>query len=363
MTLFALMITLFLGDVVVVTTTIQAAVDAAKPGDTIFVPPGNYRGGILIDKNDITLTGSREAVIDASDFSTGITVGTGRLLRGEGGLRCPPLAVRNFTLNGLTIKNPRFSGIFLIGVDGYRLSGTTYIENQVYGPFPICSRNGRIDFNSVTVRNASTTVDAGIYVGGDDTVTVSDNHVSGYAIGVEIENSSNAIIENNVLSGNTCGILVIVLPGLPQPFTENVRIERNAVIHNNLPNPVPFSPTDSLGILPTGTGILNFGGDRVRIRDNQVIGNDSLGIAIMRTPFTATDPRVEPNPDGNEVRGNVILENGRNPDPVRAPAAVDVLYDLSGMGNCFARNTIGTESPAGVTSRFPCGERKRPVLR
>ena len=29
--------------VVVVTTTVQAAVNKAKPGDTILVPPGRYR--------------------------------------------------------------------------------------------------------------------------------------------------------------------------------------------------------------------------------------------------------------------------------------------------------------------------------
>jgi pectin methylesterase-like acyl-CoA thioesterase len=136
------------GDVIVVTSTIQAAVDAAQPGDTIVVPPGTYHESVLVNKNDITITGSRAAVIDAAGFRTGIRVGTRRISRGDP-LACPLLTVENFTLDGLTIKNAAFAGIFLIGVDGYRLTGSCYLDNPVYGPFPVCSQNGLIAFNAV----------------------------------------------------------------------------------------------------------------------------------------------------------------------------------------------------------------------
>lgn len=355
------------GEVIVVSTTIQAAVDVARPGDTISIPPGTYRESILINKSDITLQGSPGTVIDATGASTGITVGTGQLSRYNGILRCPPMALRNVTLSGITIRGANFSGIFLVGVDGYRLTDSSYVDNQVYGPFPICSRNGLIASNSVEVSSAlsaSPLVDAGIYVGGDDIVTVKDNRVTGYAIGIEIENSSDTIIENNVLTGNTCGILVVVLPGLPQAFTDNVRIERNVVMHNNRPNRVPADPGDALGVLAAGTGILNLGGDQVIIRGNSVIGNDSLGVAIMKTPFASMDPRIEPNPDDNEIRGNEILQNGRSPDPVRMTSpGVDIFYDGTGTHNCFARNESTTESPIAVTSLFPCVDRRRLVVR
>jgi hypothetical protein len=69
------------------------------------------------------------------------------------------------------------------------------------------------------------------------------------------------------------------------------------------------------------------------------------------------DPRIEPDADFNQVRGNVVLHNGRHPDPVRAitPGA-DIVYDGTGTGNCFADNVFKTEFPAGITALFPCGD-------
>ena len=347
------------GDTIVVTTTIQAAVDAAQPGDTIRVPPGTYRESVLVDKSHLTIVGSRAAIIDAEGFRTGIRVGTGRISRDGPVPTCPPLAVTGFTLRGLTIKHAGFSGVFLIGVDGYRLTGTRYLDNPVYGPFPVCSRNGLIDFNQVVGGGSAVgpSLDTGIYVGDDHQVTVRHNTVTNYVIGVVVENTTNAVVRDNLLRGNMAGIYVAVFPDHPRPFTDDVVLERNQVLHNNLPNPVPADSGDAIGLVPTGAGIVNLGGDHVVIGNNRVLGNDSLGVAIVQNPLAPSDPRIEPNPDFNEVRGNVILQNGRNPDPIRAitPGA-DIVYDGTGTGTCFADNIFATEFPAGVTTLFSCGE-------
>lgn len=339
------------GDVIVVKTTIQAAVDAASPGDTVLVPPGTYRESVLVDKSEITIRGSHGAVIDAEGFDNGITVGTGSFSTGPDGFPvCPALALHDVTVLGLTVKNAEENGLLLLGVDGFRVSGGKYLDNEEYGIFPICSRNGLINFNRV-----EGTEDAGIYVGDDDAITVAWNHVTRCTIGIEIENSSDVVVRDNKAVGNTTGILVVVLPGLPKPFTEDVLIVRNVVARNNFPNPVPADSGEPEGLLPTGTGILNIGGDRVVIRHNLVNRNDSLGVAIFANPFAALDPRLEPNPDGNEVRGNVILHNGQSPDPERAQTpGADIVYDGTGAGNCFAKNRFKTEFPEGITGLFPC---------
>jgi parallel beta-helix repeat protein len=338
--------------VVVVHTTIQAAVDAAHPGDTILVPPGNYRETVLVNKSGLTIAGPPSAVLDAGGARSAIRVGTGTISRGGPEPSCPPLAVKGFTLLGMTIKNAASSAVFLVGVDGYRLTGTKYVANPIYGPFPICSTKGRIDFNRVV---GATSTDTGIYVGDDDTVTVQDNFVTGYVIGVVIENSLNAVVRDNLLTGNTSGVYVAVFANHPHPLSDNVLIERNEVLRNNMPNPVPADSGSDSGLIPTGAGIVNLGGDRVVIRNNRVIGNDSLGVAIVQNQFAPGDPRVEINPDFNKVLRNVILQNGRSPDPVRAiTPGVDIVYDGSGTGTCFAGNVFATEFPAGITELFPC---------
>jgi parallel beta-helix repeat protein len=346
------------GHTIVVTTTIQAAVDAAQPGDTIVVPPGTYRESVLVDKSHLTIVGSHAAIIDAEGFRTGIRVGTGRISRDGPAPACPPLAVEGFTLSGLTIKHGGFSGVFLVGVDGYHLTGTRYVDNPVYGPFPVCSRNGLIDFNHVVGGDSAggPSVDTGIYVGDDDQVTVRHNSVTNYVIGVVVENTIHAIVRDNLLKGNTAGVYVAVLPNHPRPFTDDVVVERNQVVHNNLPNPVPPDSGDDIGGVPTGVGIVNLGSDHVIVRSNRVLGNDSLGVIVLQNLFGPVDARIEPNPDFNQVRGNVILQNGQSPDPVRAitPGA-DIVYDGTGTGNCFADNVFATEFPAGITALFPCG--------
>ncbi len=63
-------------DIVPVSSTIQA-VDAAKPGDIVFVPPGTYPETVTVLKNNITILGPKSAVIDASGFVNGIHTLTG----------------------------------------------------------------------------------------------------------------------------------------------------------------------------------------------------------------------------------------------------------------------------------------------
>jgi len=346
--------------------SIQDAVHAAEPGDTVKVLPGVYTGTpgdrcvVQVSQSGLTLRGSRNAVIDAADHLFGVCVGERGPIGPEG---CPPVTVHGFRLEGFTIRDAGFTGAFLVGVDGFELLGSRYLDNDEYGPFPVCSAHGRIAGNFASGHD-----DAAIYVGDDDAVVVEGNFVTDSTIGVEIENSENAIVRNNALIGNTAGVLVVVLPGLPKPFTEDVTIVGNFIARNNRPN--PFAPTDpdDLAQLPVGTGILNVGGDRVHIRGNVILENHSFGVGLIGNPFVFFDARIEPFVDGNTVRGNTILANGSAPDPDRpttpgadivfvpdvAVEGVTLIPDPDPSDNCFARNLFGTDFPAGVTSAFPC---------
>jgi parallel beta-helix repeat protein len=143
-------------------------------------------------------------------------------------------------------------------------------------------------------------------------VLVEHNHATDSTVGIEIENSTGVVVRDNTAIGNTSGIVTFVLPGLAVPVTEDVLVERNVVMRNNRPNPV-LPGEDVVGLIPTGTGILTVGADRVIARGNRVVGNDSGGIAVVALPFPNPDPRIDLFPDGNQVRNNVALANGRSP--------------------------------------------------
>jgi parallel beta-helix repeat protein len=330
-------------ETITVTSTIQDAVDAASPGDTIVVPRGVYHESVLVAKDRLTIRGSRSAVLDASGFEDGMRVGAGEI--GGDPPTCPALSVRGFTLDGLTIRNAGDTGLRLTGVDGFRVSDGVYEDNAEYGVFPRCSTNGLIEGN-----RGGGGEDATVYVGVDENVTVVDNHLTNGEIGIELENTLNTVVRRNVLSGNVAGMLIIVLPGLPRSATSGALIEGNVVTRNNLPNPFPPPPPffDDLQLLPSGTGILNAGGDNIVIRHNTIIANDTVGVGIIENPFGFGPP------DNNTVVRNTIEQNGLSPDARAAGQAGDIVYDGTGTGNCFTANTFRTDYPPGITAAFPC---------
>ena len=97
--------------------------------------------------------------------------------------------------------------------------------------------------------------------------------------------------------------------------------------------------------------------------------NDGFGVASIGNFFAFSDPRIEPFVDGLEVRENVILQNGANPDPVSFTPGADIVFvsdvcdpgtgmlllvDPNPSDDCFAENVFDTDFPPGIVDLFPC---------
>jgi parallel beta-helix repeat protein len=189
--------------------------------------------------------------------------------------------------------------------------------------------------------------DTGIYIGQSSDAMLKNNQVSDCTVGIEVEVSSNISVQDNKLMDNTIGISAVVLPGLSVTETSNIQVIRNLVIHNNRPNPVS-DPTEILSQLPSGAGLLFIGVDNAIVTGNKVLENNSVGIAVFQVPpaLVALDPRIDPFPDHNQLKGNVALSNGSNPDPKLAPFPPgDLLWDTSGTGNCWSDNIYKASFP------------------
>ncbi|MGW9182513.1 parallel beta-helix domain-containing protein [Agromyces sp. NPDC055661] len=307
---------------VVVTTTIQAAIDAAAPGDTVVIPAGVYREAVHVTKSDLTIVGENGALLDG----TGLAAPVGIRVRSSDGSR-----LAGFSLSGLEIRGYTLSGVLLRGVDGFRLTGGRYVDNPLYGIFPIASTDGRIDHNEVSGAR-----DSGIYIGQSTDIMIDANVVHDNTVGIEVELASRITVRRNVATANAIGAIVFTIPGRPVKATDDVLIEDNTFSGNRRQNPV-IEPDELLSALPGGVGFLNVAGDRVRVIGNTVSGNASAGIGVVSLPpaYAALDPAVDPVPDDGVVSENVTRGNGSNPDPRLAPfPAADVIWDGSGT-TCF----------------------------
>jgi cytochrome c peroxidase len=344
--------------------SIQAAVDAARAGDRVLIHPGSYTEhgrpcpshpgdtcAVVIRKNGISVVGrtnrGRHAVLRSRPGQErGIAVGKTR----DG--RClskPRKLVRNSLVAGLTVRGFGDDGVLLFCVKRWRVSRVRALDNHEYGIFPVHSRRGRLDHSFASGAN-----DTGLYIGQSRAARVDHNTAVGNVSGFEIENSVSIRLDHNRARGNTAGIVIFALPDLDLKRNARNAIADNVVDANNKTNTC-LEPEDIICEVPAGTGVLLLAADRNQIERNRVTGNRSLGIAVGNYCVARQLPAdgcaaldIDPSADGNRIADNVATGNGSDPDLERLPApdfAVDLAWDTTGSGNCWAGNEATTTFP------------------
>ena len=307
--------------------SIQAAVEAAQPGDTIQVMPGIYSETVYIDKDDIHLLG----VIQEGKRAT---------MDGLGKLNDAILySGNNVVIENFRITKYKGNGIMGQAGNNFEIRNNVIVDTGIYGIFPQLGTNGLVEHNVV-----SGIEDAAIYIGMSDNIHVAYNEVFDSVAGIEIENSRHAIVEHNNAHNNTGGILAFVTPGLPIKTTEDVIIRNNFVLNNNTPN---FgAPGSIVSGIPAGTGILVMAADDVIIEGNIISGNKTAGIIVNDHSFATTitmDVESDPNSDRTMILDNVMLNNGYDTiAEVKAVALtelhtglVDIVHVGSSEGSCI----------------------------
>jgi parallel beta-helix repeat protein len=220
------------------------------------------------------------------------------------------------TFEDLAVENTPGDGIRAEGVDGisFRRVRVEWTrgpseENGAYGLYPVLSDNVLVE-GCVVIGSR----DAGIYVGQSRKIIVRDSRVEFNVAGIEIENSIDADVYDNVATRNTGGILVFDLPGLSQ-YGERVRVYRNRVFENNTPN---FGiPGTTVSLIPAGTGMLVMAHNDVEIFRNHVFDHNTFNLAIASYLITFTpwqDPNYYPWPERIFIHHNRLSGSGLAPD-------------------------------------------------
>lgn len=307
-------------------STIQAAVDRARPGDMVLIAPGAHHEAVIVTTPHLTIRGEdRDRVILDGRFDTQMR--NGIAVFGADGVAIENLTVRGYQQNG----------IYWRSVWGYRASYVTAYNNGDYGIYAFDSGAGRFDH-----AYASGHPDSGFYIGQCDPCNAVVEHVIARdnAIGYSGTNAGGRlVIRDSEWTDNMAGIVPSTLDSEALAPQRDVTIVRNVVTRNgNRDAPVK----DRLFAL-FGNGIVLLGGNRNVVAHNLVEDHPHAGILVA----PSLDERLWVA-GGNRVHDNVVRGSGLADLALAAPVA---------GGNCFESNDAATTLPpalglAGCGSAF-----------
>jgi hypothetical protein len=381
-------------------SSIQAAVNAASPGDWVLVAPGDYHetgdpeAGVMIttpgihvrglDRNGVVIDGTRAGAPKCSN-ATADQGAAGR--NGVEVFEADGVTLENFTACNFLTGGEGGNQIWWNGGDGtgtrnlasfggaYLSATSTFWESAQaprgeYGIF-VSNTTGP---GTIAHTYASNMADSDYYIGAcpDCNTVLDDAHGQFSALGYSGTNSGgNLTIRNSEFDQNNTGVSTNsqnnddapspqdgVCPnnGTGPTGSHSCWLFTNNYVHDNNNATVPSTGSASLG--PPGTGLIVAGGRNDTIMNNHFSNNGSW--AVLLAPFLdlGTPPPIahcEGGVEGflggcyfgvwgNEVASNTFANNGGFANPTNGDLAD--LSDLHDPGNCWHDNT----DPAGVTS-------------
>ncbi|MFJ3224154.1 nitrous oxide reductase family maturation protein NosD [Streptomyces sp. NPDC086783] len=318
--------------------SIQKAVDAARPGDTVLLAHGTHHGSVDVTTPGLTLRGMGRGTVLEPETGTALSTRSAGSCAAAGNGICVTGTkkhdVDGVTIASLTVAGFEKNGVYATDADGLTVQRVTAVNNGVWGIATEHSAHGV--FRDNTARKNG---DAGLFLantvkeeqGATDTggTLVEHNQLTGNRIGVTIRRLRNLTVADNHLAGNCVGLFVVGDENKPK--AGRVTVRDNRIVRNNksCPKTARLDALQGSGIVLTGTDD-NLLVHNV-IEDNVGTSPLSGGIVLFKSFVGATSER-------NRISDNLLRGN--------SPA--DLVNTDPGTGNTFQENSCGTSRPAGL---------------
>ena len=320
--------------------TIQAAVDAAEPGDLILIHKGVYNEAVVVQTDNIVIRGidRNEVVLDGQYAEIGSENG---IIISANGVAVENLTIRAYTRNGLFWTGDYGNDFF---VDGYRASYVTVHNVGVYGIYAFNALNGQFDHTY-----ASGSDDSSYYVGQcrDCNALLYEVEATNSQLGYSGTNSSGTIIANSHFHNNMIGVVTSSLSSEQlAPNTGTIIVGNH--IHDNNNEQVPSrNQSYQLGL---GTGVILAGTTENIVERNRIVDNHRAGVTTLDWIAAILGGEVDYPAVGNIVRDNIISGSMLDADLMLALESVDE----GGQQNCYRGNTFDNSTPADIEVSLSC---------
>jgi nitrous oxidase accessory protein NosD len=310
-------------------TSINAAVTAAAPGDTIRVAPGTYREDVIVTK-PIALIGqnAESTIIDATGKLNGVTI----------------RSTSHVVVSGFTVENADTAGIWITNASDVTISDNRVMNNDVGlvpgapGTDATCPALAGTPFE----RGEGEDCGEGVFLSAVDHSIVSNNLITGNAGGILVTDdtgpthdnliTSNRVVRNTQLD---CGI---TLPS-HNPIS-------GGVYHNTVAgNDSSYNGGPGVGIFAPIPGSKAYGNVVI---NNRLRGNGLPGVTMHNHVPNGT-PGFPPFPavfDDNMIIGNDISANSQDFEDAATsgPTGINIYTTAPMHGTVISQNTIHEES-------------------
>jgi hypothetical protein len=315
--------------------SIQAAVDAASPGDTVVVRAGTYRESITIHTSGLTLRAQGTVRLEPPHYGSSACYGADQV-----GFCVTPAAggysrVRDVTITGFRVVGFQGSGIFGFGTRNLKVSNVVAIGNGAYGVASFDGIGTIFTGNSVTGSQ-----DAGIYIGDslDANAVVKDNRAWGNALGILVRHSRKVVVSDNQARGNCIGVFLLAdgqAGGSGQTTVLNNTVSANSEVCTQ------FAAADFLPVLGGG-GIVLAGSQHNAILHNLVTDNRGNTVFSGGIVLVAT---TRQNADGtfDASTNNLVFLNS-----LHGNRPADIVNDAASRSNLIIGNRCRTSMPGGL---------------